>query len=83
VLGSSGDRLPVAAFTITGFSPDHVGDFLQRAGVSVWTGPSGMTELLTAYGADELGGAICVGVMPYSAPHEVDHLLEALGELVP
>ncbi|HLY33027.1 MAG TPA: aminotransferase class V-fold PLP-dependent enzyme [Jatrophihabitantaceae bacterium] len=83
VLGSSGDRLPVAAFTITGFSPDHVGDFLQRAGVSVWTGPTGMTELLTAYGADELGGAICVGVMPYSAPHEVDHMLEALGELVP
>jgi cysteine desulfurase family protein (TIGR01976 family) len=83
VLGSSDDRLPVAAFTVAGFSPDHVGDFLQRSGVSVWTGPSGMTELLSAYGADELGGAICVGLMPYSAPHEVEHMLNALDELVP
>ncbi|MDT4938640.1 MAG: hypothetical protein QOG80_2311, partial [Pseudonocardiales bacterium] len=83
VLGTSTDRLPVAAFTVAGFSPDHVGDFLQRHGVSVWTGPSGMTELVSAFGADELGGASYVGLMPYTAPHEVDQLLDALAELIP
>jgi cysteine desulfurase family protein (TIGR01976 family) len=83
VLGSNRERLPVAAFTVAGLSPDHVGDFLQRRGVSIWTGPTGLTEVVTAFGADELGGANFVGLMPYSAAHEVDHLLEALAELIP
>lgn len=83
VLGSTTNRLPVAAFTVAGFSPDHVGDFLQRRGVSVWTGPSGMTELVSSFGADELGGAVYVGLMPYTAHHEVDQLLEGLADLVP
>jgi cysteine desulfurase family protein (TIGR01976 family) len=83
VLGSSTDRLPVAAFTVAGFSPDHVGDHLQRRGVAVWTGPTGMTQLVSSFGADELGGAVSVGVMPYTAPHEVDQLLGALDDLVP
>ena len=81
VLGSSTDRIPVATFTVAGLSPDNVGDFLQRHGVSIWTGPTGLTELLGAFGADDLHGASFVGLMPYSAAHEVDHFLEALSEL--
>jgi cysteine desulfurase family protein (TIGR01976 family) len=83
VLGASTERLPVAAFTVAGFSPAHVADFLQRRGVSVWTGPTDMTELVASYGADELGGAVYVGLMPYTAPHEIEHLLEALDDLIP
>lgn len=83
VLGGSTDRLPVASFTVAGLSPEQVGEALQRKGISVWTGPTAMTELVTAFGADELGGAVHVGVMPYTAAHEVDQLLEALDGLVP
>jgi cysteine desulfurase family protein (TIGR01976 family) len=83
VLGTARDRLPVAAFTVAGLSPDHVGDFLQRRGVSVWTGPTDLSELVSAFGADELGGANYVGLMPYTAPHEVEQFLSALAELNP
>jgi hypothetical protein len=41
-----------------------------------------MDELMSAYGTDELGGAVFFGVMPYTNAGEVEHLLDALGELV-
>jgi cysteine desulfurase family protein (TIGR01976 family) len=81
VLGDSAERLPVAAFTVDGKHPAEVGDFLQRHGISVWTGQTGMSALMTAMGADELGGAVFVGLMPHTTLAEVDQLLGALREL--
>ncbi|MDQ2748300.1 MAG: aminotransferase class V-fold PLP-dependent enzyme [Actinomycetota bacterium] len=81
VLGSSTDRMPVAAFTATPRSPAQVGDFLQRRGVSVWTGPSGMTQLMSALGVDEMGGASYLGLMPHTTFGEVDQLVDALAQL--
>lgn len=81
VLGGADRPLPVAAFTVAGRRPDDVGAYLQRRNVSVWTGPSGMSELLRAFGADELGGAVFVGLMPHTAMAELDQLLDALGKL--
>lgn len=78
VLGAPHRSLPVAAFTVAGRPPDQVGAFLHRHDISAWTGPSGMTELLRAFGADELGGAVFVGLMPHTAAGEVDQLLDAL-----
>jgi cysteine desulfurase family protein (TIGR01976 family) len=81
VLGSTTERVPVLAFTIAGRHPDEVGDALQRHGVSVWTGGGGLSELMSAVGADELGGAVYVGLMPHTAPAEIDQLLDGLSEL--
>lgn len=81
VLGSATERLPVVAFTISRQRPEQVGDFLRERGVSAWTGPSGMTQLLTALGAEELGGAVYVGMMPHTTFGELDQLLDALGSL--
>lgn len=81
VLGTATERLPTAAFSVAGYEPAHVGEYLQRRGISVWTGPSGVTELLTAFGADEFGGAAFVGVMPHTAMREVHMFLEALAAL--
>jgi selenocysteine lyase/cysteine desulfurase len=81
VLGSSTDRLPMLAFTVSRQRPDQVGDFLARRGVSVWTGPGDMTEFMTAVGADELGGAVHVGLMPHNTALEVDQFLEAVAQL--
>ncbi|MCU1655516.1 MAG: csd, partial [Pseudonocardiales bacterium] len=81
VLGTASDRLPMAAFTMARHTPDQVGDFLQRRSVSVWTGPSGVTELMAAVGADELGGASFIGLMPHTAAKEIDQLLAVLDEL--
>lgn len=82
VLGAADRSLPVAAFTVAGHTPDQVGAYLARHGVSVWTGPSGMSGLLRAFGADELGGAAFVGLMPHTAAAEVNQLVEAMGSLV-
>ncbi|PZS17253.1 MAG: cysteine desulfurase-like protein [Pseudonocardiales bacterium] len=81
VLGTATDRLPIAAFTVARHSPDQVGEFLQRRGVSVWTGPSGMTQLMTALGADEMGGAAYVGLMPHSTLSEVEQLVDSVADL--
>lgn len=81
VLGTATDRLPALAFTAARYEPDQVGDLLQRRGVSAWTGPSGMTQLMGALGADEMGGAAYVGLMPHSTAAEVEQLLDALSTL--
>jgi cysteine desulfurase family protein (TIGR01976 family) len=83
VLGAPDRPLPVAAFTVAGRSPDDVGAFLHRRNISVWSGPSGMSELLRAFGADELGGAVFVGLMPHTAASEIRQLLDALRALGP
>jgi cysteine desulfurase family protein (TIGR01976 family) len=82
VLGSAPNRVPVAAFTVKARSPDQVGDYLGRHGVSVWTGRSGQSQLMSALGVDELGGAVQIGIMPHTTHGEVDQLVDALTELV-
>ena len=82
VLGTATDRLPLAAFTAWRRPPAEIGEQLHRRGVSVWTGPSGMTELMTTMGVDELGGASFVGLMPHTTAQEVDQLLEALADVL-
>jgi cysteine desulfurase family protein (TIGR01976 family) len=81
IFGGTADRLPVTAFTVARRRPAQVGEFLGRRGLSVWTGPSGLTQLMTAFGADELGGATFVGFMPHTTVTEVDQLLAGLGAL--
>jgi cysteine desulfurase family protein (TIGR01976 family) len=81
VLGTATTRLPMVAFTVARHSPDDVGELMQRRGVSVWTGPSGMGQLMSALGVDETGGAAYAGLMPHSTAGEVEQLLDALSSL--
>ncbi len=81
VLGTATARLPAIAFTVARHSPDEVGDLLQRRGVSVWTGPSGMGQLMSAIGVDETGGAAYAGLMPHTTAGEIEQLLDALSSL--
>jgi selenocysteine lyase/cysteine desulfurase len=81
VLGGAGQRLPMFAFTVARRRPAQVGEFLAKRGVSVWTGPSGMTQLMTTFGVDEFGGAVFAGFMPHTTQSEVDRLLEGLAAL--
>lgn len=82
VIGSSTDRVPVLAFTVNGYRPGDVGDYLARRGISVWTGDSGLTELMRTLGVDELGGAVQVGLMPHSTKYEVDQLVAGVAALI-
>jgi selenocysteine lyase/cysteine desulfurase len=80
VFGGADGRLPVFAFTVAQRSP-ALGEYLAGRGVSVWTGPSGVTQLMAAFGADELGGAAFAGFMPHTTFTEVDRLIAALAHL--
>jgi len=82
VLGSSVDRLPVLAFTVDGRTAEEVGDALNSKRIAVWTGSVGLSELARSFGLDEVGGAVHVGLMPYSNTAEVTRLLDALNSLV-
>jgi selenocysteine lyase/cysteine desulfurase len=82
LLGTPSARVPVAAFTVRGYTPDQAADQLARLGVAVWTGPHGHTELIASFGADELGGAVLVGIMPHNTMAEVDALIGGLQRLV-
>ncbi|HSY16119.1 MAG TPA: cysteine desulfurase-like protein [Jatrophihabitantaceae bacterium] len=82
VLGTSAERVPVLAFTVHGYHPEKVGDYLAQHGVSVWTGPDGMSELMHTIGVDELGGAIHVGLMPHTTRAEVERLISQLKALL-
>jgi cysteine desulfurase family protein (TIGR01976 family) len=82
VLGRPGDRVPVAAFTVSGYRADQVAEHLARQGVAVWTGAHGQQELVAAFGADELGGPVLVGLMPHTTQSEVDLLISGLKKLV-
>ena len=81
VLGGPDRHLPVAAFTVAGCTPQEIGAHLQQRNISIWTGPSGLDELLRTFGADECGGAAFLGVMPHTAPGEIDQFLEAMTDL--
>lgn len=78
VLGESVHRLPVLAFTVDGYTADEVGDALNSKRIAVWSGPVGLSELATSFGLDEVGGAVHVGLMPYSNSAEVTRLLDAV-----
>lgn len=81
VIGSSTERLPVAAFTIQGKSPEQVAEILTAHHISAWAGPTHLTELASALGLDEVGGAVHVGLMPYSNTADVERLLGAIASL--
>jgi selenocysteine lyase/cysteine desulfurase len=81
VFGGPGPRLPMLAFTVARRRPAQVSEFLARRGLSIWTGPAGLSQLMTAFGADEIGGAAFAGFMPHTTIGEVDQLLAGLAEL--
>lgn len=72
------NRLPLGGFTVDGLTPAQIGDLLHRRDVSVWTGRSGLTQLMVSMGADELGGVAYFGVMPHTAEIELEQLVDSL-----
>jgi len=82
VLGSPTNRVPLVSFAIDGRKAFEIGDYLKSRGISVWTGPSGMSLFMSTFGADELGGTVHVGLMPHTTRAEIEQLARALDEFV-
>lgn len=79
VLGVSEHRVPIASFMVDGVPADRVVQRLADNGIRALAGvPS---PALKQLGVDDEGGAVTVGLGPYSTPYEVDHLVRTVGSL--
>lgn len=77
VVGPDVHRVPVVSFVVYGVSAVDVCTRLGDNGIAALGAlPS---RALTAIGVDEIGGAVTVGLSPYSTPYEVDQLVRVLG----
>ncbi|GAC67721.1 cysteine desulfurase-like protein [Gordonia soli] len=79
VVGTIEHRIPAVSFTFEGVSADKVVRRLADNGICALADvPS---RALHRVGVDDFGGAVTVGLGPYSTPYEVDHLVRTLGSL--
>ncbi|MEE3852190.1 cysteine desulfurase-like protein [Gordonia sp. LSe1-13] len=79
LIGTADDRIPAVSFTFDGVGADKVVRRLADNGICALADvPS---RALVRMGAPDFGGAVTVGLGPYSTPYEVDHLVRALGSL--
>ena len=79
VIGKSDNRVPLVSFAVDGVGADTVVRRLADNGICALADlPS---RALARMGAGDFGGAVTVGLGPYSTPYEVDHLVRTLGSL--
>ncbi|GAB09808.1 putative cysteine desulfurase family protein [Gordonia araii NBRC 100433] len=79
VFGRSEHRVPITSFMVSGVPAEHVVRRLADNGIrSLANVPSPALEQL---GVNDEGGAVTIGLGPYSTPYEVDHLVRTLGSL--
>lgn len=77
VVGAEAHRVPVVSFVVGGVTAENVCTRLSDNGIAALAKvPS---RALEAIGVDEIGGAVTVGLSPYSTPYEVDQLIRVLG----
>jgi len=80
VLGRPARRTPTVAFVVGRRSPAEIAGALGANGVCVWSGDYYATELMRALGRADSGGAVRVGLAPYTTADEVDRFLAVLAE---
>ncbi len=77
IVGPEAHRVPVVSFVVDGVAASEVCVRLSDNGIAAISGlPS---RALAAIGVDDIGGAVTVGLAPYSTPYEVDQLVRVLG----
>lgn len=77
----SPDRAPTVIFTVEGFSPAQVDEFLAERCIAVWHGDNYACELVDALGLRPTGGVVRAGIVRYTVEDDVHALLAALREL--
>lgn len=79
IFGKGENRIPAISFMFDGVSSDKVVRRLADNGICALADvPS---QALDRMGANDFGGAVTIGLGPYSTPYEVDHLVRTLGSL--
>jgi cysteine desulfurase family protein (TIGR01976 family) len=79
--GQAARRAPTAFFTVAGYSPRQVAEWLAARRVNVWNGDNYAWELAGVFGVRDSGGAVRAGLVHYNDEADVDRLLAAVAEL--
>ena len=74
-------RVPTVAFTVAGMSPAEVALALAAERIAVWDGHNYAIEVVDQLGLADSGGVVRAGIVRYTEPAEVDHLVEAVARL--
>jgi selenocysteine lyase/cysteine desulfurase len=75
--------VPTVSFTVDGEHPDKIAAALAARNIFVWSGDVYAVEAAKALGIYDTGGAVRVGPVHYNSTVEIDHLLNALTDILP
>lgn len=81
VIGRASTRIPTVSFTISGMQAEKVSAKLADARIGTLSGSHGGSRLLDALGVNDEGGAVTIGLAPYTTKYEIDQLGRALTAL--
>ncbi|RVW00854.1 cysteine desulfurase-like protein [Rhodococcus spongiicola] len=81
VIGRSPIRVPTLSFTVAGMTADKVAAHLADNRIATFSGPGVGGRLLDALGVNDEGGAITIGLAPYTTRYEIDQLVKHLSSL--
>ncbi|MBJ8339995.1 cysteine desulfurase-like protein [Antrihabitans sp. YC3-6] len=81
VIGRASTRIPTVSFTVAGTQSEKVAAKLADHRIGTLSGSHGGSRLLDALGVNDEGGAVTVGLAPYTTKYEIDQLGRALSSL--
>jgi cysteine desulfurase family protein (TIGR01976 family) len=76
-----GRRTPTVAFTMEGFTPRQISEYLAGQNIYVWDGHYYALAVIERLGLQDTGGAVRVGLVHYNTAEEVERLLIVLREI--
>ncbi|WP_457539809.1 cysteine desulfurase-like protein [Williamsia sp. R60] len=79
VIGDAPVQIPAVSFTVSGVTADKVVRRLADNGISALADVN--SRVLSGIGVNDVGGAVTIGLGPYTTPYEVDQLVRTLGSL--
>ncbi|MFQ6015376.1 MAG: cysteine desulfurase-like protein [Anaerolineae bacterium] len=74
-------RVPTLSFTMEGFTPREIADYLGERGIFTWDGNFYALAVTERLGLEEHGGLLRVGLAHYNTSAEIERLLDALDVL--
>ncbi|MBY6367664.1 cysteine desulfurase-like protein [Rhodococcoides corynebacterioides] len=80
-IGTAASRVPCVSISVDGVESDKVAARLADHRIDVVGGVHGGSRLLEALGVADAGGAITVGLAPYTTRHEIDQLASVLDSM--
>lgn len=81
LIGHASSRVPAVSFTVAGLQAEKVSAKLSDSRIGTLSGTHGGSRLLDSLGVNDEGGAVTVGLAPYTTRFDIDQLRRALATI--